>query len=139
MNQEITQIKKALFQAISKSWNETNIYWQESHEEHTKDTWSSIHVLSLKKEPSRGSYRRYLGLFSFSIFSTDLSNIYALDQLTDKFLIMFQNTCISSPPVTLKIQEAEINSLEDEDNQRKVGKVITYRVITLDFFADITE
>lgn len=137
MNQEITQIKKALFQAISKSWNETNIYWQESQEEHTENTWSNIHVLSLQKVPSRGKYRRYLGVFSFSIFSTDLSNIYALDQLADKFLRMFQNTCISQSPVALKIQEAEIVSLED--SQRKISKVITYRVITLDFFGDITE
>jgi len=139
MNQEITQIKKALFQAISKNWNETKIYWQESHQEPSSDFWANIHVLTFRKIADRGVYRRYEGTFSFSIFSTDLSNIYILDQLVDKFLRLFQNSTINKTPVALKIQEAEIIALENQENQKKVEKTISYRVITLDFFADITE
>lgn len=139
MNQEITQIKKVLFQAVSTSWNETEIFWQESHKIPNSETWANIYLLSLVKTADRGSYRRFEGSFTFSIFSTNFDNIYALDLLIDSFLSMFQDTLISSAPVAIKIGNAEIICLEDKIDHGKIEKNVTYRVITLDFYADITE
>lgn len=140
MNNQETEIKKVIAHFILVNYRSCKVFLKENIGEPDETTWATLYFLRIQKNIGRGSRRTWNGILSFSIFSSVLDNIFDLDEKVDDFKKLCENNKISQNQICIEFFEGETVSLREfSGKELNTEKIITYRVITVPFTAEITE
>ena len=126
----LIEAKKQFYSWLQNQWSDCEIIFHGQGKEPAGNTWMRIYVLQETTAPSQcRSYHSELQI-NFSIFTTDMSNVYALDVLEEKLRALIEKRKLCFDAGTMEFREFDVASLTEKPTEQiKLQKEIMYKSI----------
>ena len=121
---------KAFVAWLQEQWTETEIIWKGQAKEPSGTAWLRVYILRELGRAAHSDSRESDILFNFSIFNTDLANLYTLNELEEKLREVIENKKLCFDSGTLEFFEFDSTGLDETNSQQvKVQKELEYKSI----------
>lgn len=121
---------KSFVSWMQEQWTKTEIIWKGQAKEPSGTAWLRVYILRESGRAAHADSRESDILFNFSIFNTDLTNLYTLNELEEKLREVIENKKLCFDSGTMEFFEFDSVGLDETNSQQvKVQKELEYKSI----------
>lgn len=125
----LVDAKKAFYAWLQAQFSECEIIFPRQQKEPAGNTWMRVYVLKDTTSPTQRYNHQAELQINFSIFTSDASNVYALDVIEEKLKGLIEKRKLSFDAGTMEFREFDTTDLEDNTEITKLQKIIFYKSI----------